>query len=84
MEFSRLLRTMLNFTLDQAAVLEAQVTEVEHLQRLLAGGIELGQVNGGWLMLFVGGIVVPGGGLPLGYEEMSRFAFGVSAAIAPE
>ena len=57
--------------------------QVWGLQRLLAGGIELGQVNGGWLMLFVGGIVVPGGGLPLGNEEMSRFAFGVSAAIAP-
>jgi tellurite resistance protein len=53
------------------------------LQRLLAGGIELAQTNGGWLMLFVGGIVVPGGGLALGYEEMSRFAFGLSAAIAP-
>jgi tellurite resistance protein len=57
--------------------------QVWGLQRLLAGGIELGQVNGGWLMLFVGGIVVPGGGLALGHEEMSRFAFGVSAAIAP-
>jgi tellurite resistance protein len=34
-------------------------------------------------MLFVGGIVVPGGGLALGYEDMSRFAFGVSAAMAP-
>ncbi|HET9734939.1 MAG TPA: hypothetical protein VFP62_06680 [Burkholderiales bacterium] len=57
--------------------------QVWGLQRLLAGGIELGQVNGGWVMLFVGGIVVPGGGLALGNEEMSRFAFGVSAAIAP-
>jgi len=57
--------------------------QVWGLQRLLAGGIELAQLNGGWLMLFVGGIVVPGGGLALGYEDMSRFAFGVSAAIAP-
>ncbi len=57
--------------------------QVWGLQRLLAGGIELAQVNAGWMILFVGGIVVPGAGLALGQEEMSRFAFGVSAAMTP-
>jgi tellurite resistance protein len=57
--------------------------QVWGLQRLLAGGIELAQVNAGWMILFVGGIVVPGAGLALGHEDMSRFAFGVSAAITP-
>ncbi|HEX9184555.1 MAG TPA: hypothetical protein VF876_14965 [Burkholderiales bacterium] len=66
-----------------AGVVLLLAMQVWGLQRLLAGGIELAQVNGGWMMLFVGGIIVPGGGLALGYEEMSRFAFGVSAAIAP-
>ena len=66
-----------------AGVVLLLALQVWGLQRLLAGGIELAQLNGGWLMLFVGGIVVPGGGLALGYEEMSRFAFGVSASLAP-
>lgn len=51
--------------------------------RLLAGGIELGELNGGWFILLVGGIVVPGPGLLLGHDEASHFLFGVSASIAP-
>jgi tellurite resistance protein len=53
------------------------------LQRLLAGGVELEQVNAGWMILFIGGIVVPGAGLQLGHDGMSRFAFGVSATVTP-
>jgi tellurite resistance protein len=53
------------------------------LLRLLAGGIELAALNGGWFILLVGGIVVPGPGLALGHEEASHFLFGVSASIAP-
>jgi tellurite resistance protein len=53
------------------------------LARLLSGGIELAQINAGWLILFVGGIVLPGPGLALGHDEASRFTFGVSASIAP-
>jgi tellurite resistance protein TehA-like permease len=41
--------------------------QVWGLQRLLAGGIELEQVNAGWMILFIGGIVVPGAGLQLGH-----------------
>ncbi|MGH8735445.1 MAG: hypothetical protein ACREVB_17300, partial [Burkholderiales bacterium] len=51
--------------------------------RVLQGGIELAQINGGWLILFVGGIVVPGGGIALGHLEAARFLFGVSATAAP-
>lgn len=57
--------------------------QVWALCRLLAGGIELGKLNGGWFILLVGGIVVPGPGLALGHDEASRFFFGVSASIAP-
>ena len=57
--------------------------QVWGLCRLLAGGIELGALNAGWLILLVGGIVVPGTGLALGHDEASRFLFGVSASIAP-
>lgn len=48
------------------------------LARWLAGGIELAQVNAGWLIILVGGIVLPGPGLALGHAEASRFIFGVS------
>ena len=53
------------------------------LARWLAGGIALEKINGGWLIMLVGGIVMPTGGIPLGNLEMSRFCFGVSAALAP-
>jgi tellurite resistance protein len=53
------------------------------LYRWLAGGIELAQVNAGWLIIMVGGIVLPGPGIALGHTEAARFAFGVSAAAAP-
>jgi tellurite resistance protein len=53
------------------------------LYRWLLGGIELAQVNAGWLIIMVGGIVLPGAGIALGHVEAARFAFGVSAAAAP-
>jgi tellurite resistance protein len=51
--------------------------------RLLSGGIELAQVNAGWLILFVGGIVVPGPAIGLGLATPAHFAFGISATVAP-
>jgi tellurite resistance protein len=57
--------------------------QVWALYRWLCGGIELAQVNAGWLIIMVGGIVVPGPGIALGHVEASRFLFGVSAAAAP-
>ena len=57
--------------------------QVWALVRLLSGGIELGQINPGWLIVLVGGIVLPGPGLSLGLVEASRFSFGVSATMAP-
>ena len=53
------------------------------LLRWLSGGIELARLNAGWLIILVGGIVVPGPGIALGHVEASRFFFGVSASIAP-
>jgi tellurite resistance protein len=57
--------------------------QVWALSRWLSGSIDLAQVNAGWLIVLVGGIVAPGPGLALGHEEASRFIFGVSAAAAP-
>lgn len=52
------------------------------LVRWLAGGIEPAQVNAGWLVILVGGIVLPGPGIALGNVEASRFVFGISAVGA--
>jgi tellurite resistance protein len=57
--------------------------QVWALYRWLSGGIALEQVNAGWLIVMVGGIVVPGPGIALGHVEASRFLFGVSATSAP-
>jgi tellurite resistance protein len=57
--------------------------QVWGLARVLQGGIELAQINAGWFILFIGGIVVPGGGIALGHVEETRFLFGVSAAATP-
>jgi tellurite resistance protein len=53
------------------------------LVRWLSGGIELAQVNAGWLIVMVGGIVLPGPGIALGHVDAARFIFGVSAAASP-
>jgi tellurite resistance protein len=52
------------------------------LIRWLSGGIELAQVNAGWLIIMVGGIVAPGPGIALGHADASRFIFGISATAA--
>ena len=52
------------------------------LVRFLAGGIELAQVNAGWLIILVGGIVLPGPGIALGHADASRFVFGISSVAA--
>ena len=57
--------------------------QVWGVARLLQGGIELAQINAGWMILFIGGIVVPGGGIALGHLEASRLLFGASAAATP-
>jgi len=57
--------------------------QVWGIVRLLQGGIDLAQVNGAWMILFIGGIVVPGGGIALGHEEIARALFGLSAAATP-
>ena len=57
--------------------------QVWGIGRVLEGGMELSQINGGWMILFVGGIVVPGSGIPLGHYELSRFLFGIGATATP-
>jgi tellurite resistance protein len=57
--------------------------QVWALVRLLAGGLSIGEINPGWLIILVGGIVVPGPGVSLGLAEASRFSFGISATVAP-
>ena len=57
--------------------------QVWALARLLSGGLSIGEINPGWLIILVGGIVVPGPGLSLGLAEASRFSFGISATVAP-
>ena len=52
------------------------------LLRFLSGRIEPAQVNAGWLILLVGGIVLPGPGIALGHAEAARFTFGISCAAA--
>ena len=50
--------------------------------RWLEGKVPLDKLNAGWLILVVGGIVVPGGGFGLGEAEAARFFFGASACGA--
>src|SRR4051812_6286840 len=57
--------------------------QVWALSRLLGGSMELTKFNAGWLIILVGGIVVPGPGIALGEAEAARAFFGVSATVAP-
>ena len=57
--------------------------QVWALTRWLSGSIDLAHINAGWLIIMVGGIVVPGPGIALGHTEASHFLFGVSATMAP-
>ncbi|HEY6822106.1 MAG TPA: hypothetical protein VI321_08790 [Burkholderiales bacterium] len=59
------------------------VFQVWALSRLLAGSLEFTKFNAGWLIILVGGIVVPGPGIALGEAEAARAFFGVSASVAP-
>jgi tellurite resistance protein len=56
--------------------------QVWGIGRWLAGQVPLDKLNAGWLILIVGGIVVPGPGVGLGHAEASRFFFGFSACGA--
>lgn len=57
--------------------------QVWALARLLSGGIALAEINAGWLIILVGGIVVPGPAIGLGLAAPAHFAFGISATVAP-
>jgi tellurite resistance protein len=47
------------------------------------GGMRLAELNTGWVILMVGGIVVPLGGLPLAFERAAGLLFAASVALAP-
>jgi tellurite resistance protein len=57
--------------------------QVWGLARLLSGGVPPGEINAGWLIILVGGIVLPGPALSLGLAAPAHFAFGISASVAP-
>jgi tellurite resistance protein len=57
--------------------------QVWALARWLHEDFELAHVNGGWMIVMIGGIVMPTAGVPLGEEAMARVMFGVSAAATP-
>ena len=59
------------------------IYQVFALSRWLRGGFELGQVNGGWLIIVLGGFVAPLGGLPLGILTASQVLFGISFVLSP-
>lgn len=50
--------------------------------RLIFTRIALAQVNAGWLILFVGGIVAPAAGIVLGHAKVSTALFTFSAALS--
>jgi tellurite resistance protein len=52
------------------------------LARWLSGTVELAKLNAGWLIVLVGGIVVPGPGIALGHAEASRYFFGISTCVS--
>jgi tellurite resistance protein len=56
--------------------------QVWAIARWLSGGIDLAQVNAGWLIILVGGIVAPGPGIALGQPEASRVLFSISAVAS--
>jgi tellurite resistance protein len=57
--------------------------QVWGLRLFLGGNIPIAEVNGGWLILMVGGIVLPGPALALGLADASGFFFGLSAGVSP-
>ncbi|MEO7404933.1 MAG: hypothetical protein ABIU95_14800 [Burkholderiales bacterium] len=59
------------------------VVQVYAMSRWLAGGIELGQVNTGWMIAFIGPVPVAVPGLLSGELEAARVLFGLSAMATP-
>ena len=66
-----------------AGVLLLLAFQVWGIVCILRGGMRLDEINAGWMILFVGGIVVPGSGIALGHHEVSRFTFGIGVAATP-
>jgi tellurite resistance protein len=59
------------------------VFQIYALARWLGGGIDAAQINAGWMIIVLGGLPAPIGGLPLGLLEASRVLFGISLVATP-
>lgn len=57
--------------------------QVYALSRWLRGGFEASQVNGGWLIIVLGGLIAPLAGLPLGLGGPAKLLFAVSMLLSP-
>jgi tellurite resistance protein len=57
--------------------------QLRMIERLLRGGFALAQVNAGWMIVFIGGIVVPSSGLALGHAAVSTWIFCACALVSP-
>lgn len=53
------------------------------LSRWLRGGFDPAQVNGGWLIIVLGGLIAPLAGLPLGLGGPAKVLFAVSMLLSP-
>ncbi len=57
--------------------------QVWALRLFFGGGIPVAEVNAGWFIVMIGGIVLPGPALALGLGPASSFFFGLSTMVAP-
>lgn len=57
--------------------------QVLGLARWLAGGIDFGQMNTGWMILALGGLPAPASGSALALEAPAGVLFGIAVAASP-
>ena len=57
--------------------------QVFSLGRWLAGGVEPGHVNTGWMIMMIGPMPMAAGGIVIGELESARFLFGIGLIATP-
>ena len=65
------------------AVVAIVLLQVFSLSRWLAGGVDPGQVNTGWMIMMIGPMPMAAGGLAIGELESARFLFGLGLIATP-